>query len=63
VNRFIGGAFPKKATDPLYLTLLADEPGSMYLEKQDDSLLQPNYLYLPLLAHGSGIGGVVSSER
>jgi hypothetical protein len=35
----------------------------MYLEKQDDSLLQPNYFYLPLLAIGSGIGGVGSSER
>jgi hypothetical protein len=35
----------------------------MYLGGQDDYELQPNYVYLPLLAHGSGIGGVGSSER
>jgi hypothetical protein len=35
----------------------------MYLGKQDDSQSQPNYLYLPLLAHSGGIGGVGSSER
>jgi hypothetical protein len=32
--------------------------------RQDDRSIQPIYqLYLPLLAHGSGIGGVGSSER
>jgi len=35
----------------------------MYLGKQDDFFLQPILVYLPLLAHGSGIGGVGSSER
>jgi hypothetical protein len=42
---------------------LADKAGKMYLGKQDDELFQPILVYLPLLAHGSGIGGVVSSER
>jgi len=36
---------------------------NMYLGKQDDELFQPILVYLPLLAHGSGVGGVVSSER
>jgi hypothetical protein len=45
------------------LTLLAEGAGWMYLGKQDDSQFQPNYLYLPLLAHSGGIGGVGSSER
>jgi hypothetical protein len=35
----------------------------MYAEKQDDDRFQPNYLYLPLLAHSGGFGGVGSSER
>jgi hypothetical protein len=35
----------------------------MYLGNQDDDLFQPILVYLPLLAHGSGIGGVASSER
>jgi hypothetical protein len=36
---------------------------AMYGGSQDGYLFQPIYLYLPLLAHGSGIGGVGSSER
>jgi hypothetical protein len=35
----------------------------MYGGYQDDFELQPNYFYLPLLAHSGGIGGVGSSER
>jgi hypothetical protein len=35
----------------------------MYSQSQDDNLLQPILVYLPLLAHGSGDGGVASSER
>jgi hypothetical protein len=31
--------------------------------KTNDDCFQPNYLYLPLLAHSGGIGGVGSSER
>jgi len=31
---------------------------NMYLGKQDDELFQPILVYLPLLAHGSGVGGV-----
>jgi hypothetical protein len=42
---------------------LAEEAEWMYLGKQDDFFLQPILVYLPLLAHGSGIGGVGSSER
>src|ERR1700680_3851553 len=37
--------------------------GAMYSQSQDDNLLQPILVYLPLLAHGSGDGGVASSER
>jgi len=44
-------------------TKLAAPMQNMYLGKQDDELFQPILVYLPLLAHGSGVGGVVSSER
>jgi hypothetical protein len=44
-------------------TKVAEKAEKMYLGKQDDDLFQPILVYLPLLAHGSGIGGVVSSER
>jgi hypothetical protein len=37
--------------------------GRVYLERHDDDFLQPILVYFPLLAHGSGIGGVGSSER
>ena len=42
---------------------VAEPKRSMYLERQDDDFLQPILVYVPLLAHGSGIGGVGSSER
>jgi hypothetical protein len=35
----------------------------VYLEIQDDDFLQPILVYVPLLAHGSGFGGVGSSEE
>jgi len=31
---------------------------AVYLQYQDDHLFQPILVYLPLLAPGSGIGGV-----
>jgi hypothetical protein len=34
----------------------------MYPHSQDESFFQPIFVYFPLLAHGSGIGGVASSE-
>jgi hypothetical protein len=37
--------------------------GILYGLTQDDDLFQPILVYLLLLAHSSGIGGVASSER
>jgi hypothetical protein len=34
----------------------------MYSHSQDEHFLQPIFVYLPLLAHSSGIGGVASSD-
>src|SRR5579859_2964624 len=36
--------------------------GAVYCHSQDDFYLQPVFVYLPLLAHNSGLGGVTSSE-
>jgi hypothetical protein len=46
-----------------FAEVVAEARFSVYLGKQDDRQLQPNYFYLPLLARRSGIGGVGSSER
>lgn len=58
-------SLPYKPLDNLrrFAGAVAEVRFSVYLGKQDDHQLQPNYFYLPLLAHGSGIGGVGSSER
>jgi hypothetical protein len=44
-------------------TTLAAICAPLYRLTQDDHFFQPILVYLPLLAHGSGIGGVASSER
>jgi hypothetical protein len=47
----------------MFRVRVAERAEKRYLEKQDDHFFQPILVYLPLLAHGSGIGGVGSSDR
>src|ERR1039457_7334543 len=42
---------------------LRGSAGRLYRRSQDDSKFQPLRVYVPLLAHNSGLGGLASSER
>ena len=54
---------PRPAARPIWsppAVAIAHRP--VYCRSQDDFFLQPIFIYLPLLAHNSGLGGVASSE-
>jgi hypothetical protein len=62
INHNILNTLRKKQPGRGSLTLAATAT-ALYAQSQDDHVFEPILVYLPLLAHGSGIGGVASSER